>query len=97
MPQDGSAWWIALQERIAGVADRVWHSTAAMALEIVSPGDETRQKLPFYASPGVDEVVIVDLQERRGHWLGLADEKDQPVTASGLIGLGPDAARIDWP
>ncbi len=30
-------------------ASGVWLSTAALVVEIVSPGDETSQKLPFYA------------------------------------------------
>ena len=42
-----------------------------LAVEIVSPGDETWKKLPFYAAHGVDEVLIVDPAERAVHWLGL--------------------------
>jgi Uma2 family endonuclease len=34
--------------------------TAALVVEIVSPGDESYKKLDFYAAQAVDEVVIVD-------------------------------------
>jgi Uma2 family endonuclease len=79
--------------------DRVWYPTAALVVEIVSPGDESYKKFDFYAARAVDEVVIVDPQERRVEWLGLAGEKYEPVQLSGLIALGPAelAQRIDWP
>ncbi len=79
--------------------DRVWYPTAALVFEIVSPGDETYEKLPFYAAHKVEEVVIVDPQERRVEWLGLAGVKYEPVEQSRLVDLGPSdlAQRIDWP
>jgi Uma2 family endonuclease len=78
--------------------DRVWYSTAALAIEIVSPGDETYEKLAFYAAHKVDEVMIVDPQERRVLWLGLESEKYEPLRASGVIEIGPEelAKRISW-
>ena len=42
-------------------ASGVWQATAAAVVEILSPGDESRQKLPFYADHDVDEVLLVDL------------------------------------
>ena len=33
--------------------DRVYYATAALVIEIVSPGDESWEKLPFYAAHGV--------------------------------------------
>jgi Uma2 family endonuclease len=76
-----------------------WFPTAALVVEIVSPGDESWQKLPFYATHGVDEVLIVDPTERAVHWLALADGEYREVQHSGLIDLGPGelAERIDWP
>lgn len=38
-------------------ASGVWQSTAAAVVEILSPDDESRQKLPFYADHGVDELA----------------------------------------
>lgn len=80
-------------------SDRVWYSTAALVVEIVSPGDETWQKLSFYAAHGVDEVLIVDPQECSVHWLACTDEGYREVERSGLIELGVDdlVERIAWP
>ncbi|MBD0281760.1 MAG: Uma2 family endonuclease [Thermoleophilaceae bacterium] len=77
----------------------VWHPTAALVFEIVSPDDETWDKLPFYAAHGVDEVLIVDPTERSVHWLALEGGEYREVKRSGLIDLGPSqlAERIDWP
>jgi Uma2 family endonuclease len=76
-----------------------WHTTAALVVEIVSPGDESWQKLPFYAAHEVDEVLIVDYSERAVHWLALSGGEYRPLERSGVIDLGPRelAERIDWP
>ncbi len=77
----------------------VWHTTAALVVEIVSLGDESWKKLPFYAAHGVDEVLIVDPSDHTVHWLALADGEYREVQRSSLIDLGPSelAERIDWP
>jgi Uma2 family endonuclease len=77
----------------------VWHATAALVVEILSPDDETWQKLPFFAAHDVDEVLIVDPAERTVTWLGLRDGGYEPVRRSGLIELGPAelAEELDWP
>jgi len=77
----------------------VWLSTAALVVEILSPGDESWQKLGFYAVHHVDEVLLVDPAERTVTWLALRDGEYQPVQRSGLIELGPAelAQQIDWP
>ncbi len=77
----------------------VWLSTAAVVVEVLSPGDESWQKLPFYAEHGVDEVLLVDPAERTVTWLALRDGEYRPVQRSGLVELGPTelAARLDWP
>jgi Uma2 family endonuclease len=76
-----------------------WHPTAALVIEIVSPGDESWEKLSFYAAHDVDEVLIVDPQERSVDWLALSSGEYRPVEHSSLIDLGPDelAEQIDWP
>jgi hypothetical protein len=78
---------------------RAWAPTAALVLEIVSPGDDNWGKLPFYAAHHVDELLIVDPQTRKVDWLGLRDGAYEPIERSGLIDLGPEqlAAQIDWP
>jgi len=77
----------------------VWHATAAMVVEVRSPGDETWQKLAFYAAHHVDEILIVDPAERTVTWLGLRDGAYEPVGRSGLIELGPTELdeQLDWP
>jgi Uma2 family endonuclease len=76
-----------------------WHPTAALVVEIVSPGDETLNKLGFYAAHQVDEILIVDPAGRTVTWLGLGDGEYRPVKRSGLIELGATgiAELIDWP
>ncbi len=79
--------------------DEMYYATAALVVEIVSPGDETWQKLPFYAAHGVDELLIVDPRERAVHWLGRRGEGYEPIERSALIDLGAArlAERIEWP
>ncbi len=79
--------------------DRLFYPTAALVVEIVSPGDETWAKLGFYAAHRVEELLIVDPQERVVHWLALAGEDYEPVAQSGVVGLAASALaeRIDWP
>ncbi|MGH2717745.1 MAG: Uma2 family endonuclease [Actinomycetota bacterium] len=77
----------------------VWHSSAALVVEVVSPGDESWEKRPFYAKHQVDELLIVDPSERAVHWLALEDGEYRPIERSRLVDLGPAdlASRIDWP
>lgn len=37
-----------------------WHGGPDLAIEIVSSNDRTRDKVPFYASVGVRELLIID-------------------------------------
>jgi Uma2 family endonuclease len=77
----------------------VYAPSAALVVEIVSPGDETWEKLPFYASRRVDEVLIISPQERSVHWLGLGDGAYAPIDRSRVLDLGPGelAERLEWP
>ena len=76
-----------------------WQHTAALVVEIVSPGDESWEKLPFYAAHHVDEVLIIDPQERAVHWLALTDGRYGAVDRSDLVDLSSRQLdeRIDWP
>jgi Uma2 family endonuclease len=77
----------------------VWHRTAALVIEVLSPGDETWAKIDFYAAHDIDELLIVDPQERRVHWFALQDGEYKRVQRSSLIELGPSelAEQISWP
>jgi Uma2 family endonuclease len=79
-------------------AEPQWQQTAALAIEIVSPKDESYEKFAFYAAHHVDEVLIVDPQERSVNWMGLAGGEYRPIDHSAVIDLGPDdlAGQIDW-
>lgn len=84
-----------------GVRDETWLETAALVVEILSPGDESWAKLGFYATHGVDEVLVVDGEHERLIWLARAgagvgyDE----VSSSTLLGVtvAEVAAGITWP
>ena len=89
-------------------AGGTWLPTAALVVEILSPGDETMAKLPFYAAHNVDEVLIVDPEGRSVQWLGLTKGQAggegrqasyEPIERSSLIALGPAEleGRLDWP
>jgi Uma2 family endonuclease len=77
----------------------VYQSTAALVIEVLSPGDESWEKLPFYAAHEVDEVLIIDPAKHAVHWLGLSGGEYVPIERSTLIDLGPSelAEQIDWP
>jgi Uma2 family endonuclease len=80
-------------------ASGAWHPTAALVVEIVSPGDESWDKLPFYAAHAVDEALIIDPAKRSVDWLALSDSKYRPIEHSRLVALGASelVERIDWP
>jgi len=77
----------------------LWNPTAALVIEIVSPGDETWDKLGFYAAHHVDELLIVDPLERSVQWLARQHGEYTRIERSDLIDLTPAelAGRIDWP
>jgi Uma2 family endonuclease len=80
-------------------ADRVWNPTAAIVVEVVSPGDESRRKLGFYFGAGVEEVLIVDPDARTVEWFVRGTEAFAPADGSTLLGItsAQVAAAIDWP
>jgi Uma2 family endonuclease len=79
--------------------DAVWVPTAALVLEVVSPDDETWEKLPFYAGREVDEVVVVDVERRQVRWLRRDGDWFAPADSSALLGPGSAALSdlIGWP
>jgi Uma2 family endonuclease len=79
--------------------ERDWQQTAALVVEIVSPGDETWEKLAFYAQHDVSELLVIDPQKRTVDWLALKDGQYQPVERSAVIELGPRELhdQLDWP
>ena len=76
-----------------------WHPTAALVVEIVSPGDKTWEKLGFYAAHDVDELLIVDPHKQTVEWFARDADTYRPLQRSRLIALGADelAAQLGWP
>jgi Uma2 family endonuclease len=80
--------------------DDVYLPTAALVVEIVSPGDDSWRKLDFYAADHVEELLIVDPEKRQVGWLGLTAAGDYvPLARSKLIDGGPAdlSGRLNWP
>ena len=69
----------------------VYFPTAALVVEIVSPGDETYEKVPFYAAHGVEEVLVVEPESDNVRALGVAGTKSA-ARAQCLA-----SARPRWP
>ncbi len=78
--------------------EAVYLDTAALVVEIVSPGDETYDKLPFYAARGVDEVLIVEPTERRIRILALARGHYEDIGSSAVLDVDVDQiqAAVRW-
>jgi Uma2 family endonuclease len=77
----------------------VWIPTAVIAVEVLSPDDDTWKKLPFYARHEVDELLIVDPADRSVTWLALREGEYRPIDHSGVLDLSASALaqQIDWP
>jgi Uma2 family endonuclease len=76
-----------------------WHATAAIVVEVASPGDESRRKFGHYFRSGVEESLIVDPGPRSVEWYARATDDFEPVDRSAILGIASaelDEA-IDWP
>lgn len=73
--------------------------TAAIVVEVVSPHDETWQKLGFYHRHGVEELLVVDPLRRSVTWLLRAADAFVEADASALLGIAAEDLRsaLDWP
>ena len=77
----------------------LYSPSAAIVVEILSGGDATPEKLPFYAAHGVEEVIVVDPDERAVRWLALDAGEYRATERSAVLDLAvADVAdRVDWP
>ncbi|MHB1468304.1 MAG: Uma2 family endonuclease [Solirubrobacteraceae bacterium] len=80
-------------------AAEVWLPTAALVVEILSPDDETWEKLSFYAAHNVDELLVIDPEARSVDWRALESGRYKPIERSRLIELSAVelSRHIDWP
>jgi Uma2 family endonuclease len=78
--------------------DTVWQPTAAIVVELLSPGDEAWQKFDFYAAHRVDEYVLLDGDANCLHWFALRDGRYERVDRSELLDLAVAEVTeaIDW-
>jgi Uma2 family endonuclease len=81
--------------------DSVFVPTAAIVVEVVSPDDETFAKFDFYATHGVDELVIADPADRTVRVFCRPADSAGYVESNGSGLLGISAAElttaITWP
>jgi Uma2 family endonuclease len=77
----------------------IWIATAAIVVEVLSPGDETWKKLPFFAAHEVDELLVVDPDTKSVAWYSLQAEGYEQVERSEIIDLSATELThlIDWP
>lgn len=77
----------------------LWNPTAAIVVEIVSPGDESRDKFAFYFDAGVEEALMVDPEARTIEWFVRSAAGFVPAPGSMLLGVTSDtmAAALAWP
>ena len=84
---------------VRGVPNQVFVPTAAIVVEILSPGDETWEKFDFYAGRNVEEICVVDPAAKEIRWFVLTDDAYRETGASPLLGVTAVglARQIDWP
>jgi Uma2 family endonuclease len=83
---------------VRSAASGTYAETAALVVEVSSPGDESWMKFDFYAAHGVDEVLIADPHERALHWFRLAGEAYEPTDRSDVLDLlvAEVDTAVDW-
>ena len=79
--------------------DPTWNPSAAIVVEVVSPGDESRRKLDFYHRAGVEELLIVEPEPRTIEWFARATDRFEPAEGSAILGVTTAELHraIDWP
>ena len=79
--------------------ERTFYPTAALVVEIVSPGDETYRKFDFYFRHGVEELLVVDPDTCCIEWYARGADGFVPADRSALLDLAADQLydEIDWP
>lgn len=65
----------------AQLSEHALEGRAELVIEILSPRDESREKLPFYASRGVREVWLIDPVTREAEVLALRSRGYERVLA----------------
>lgn len=76
----------------------VWHDTALLVVEVLSPDDMTFDKLDFYTARGVQELLVVDWQQRSVRCFALQDRQAERDRSQVLELTTADVVTaVDWP
>ncbi len=76
----------------------VWHDTAVVVVEVLSPEDETFAKLDFYTAHGVQELLVADWRTRTIRCFAMQEgqqERDRSEVLEATMAELEEA--IDWP
>ncbi|MGQ0743146.1 MAG: Uma2 family endonuclease [Acidimicrobiales bacterium] len=80
------------------VSERGIEGAAELVVEILSPGDESRAKVAWYAAVGVREVLLVDPQPRRVElFAGAVGAVIPGPIGLALESLGAELTTVDGP
>ena len=81
-----------------GAPTGVWLPTAAVVVEVRSPGDDSLAKFAFYFDRGVEEILLADLAERSVRWFRRYEGAFVGGDASELLGVDAltVAAALGW-
>jgi Uma2 family endonuclease len=76
----------------------VWHDTAVLVVEILSPDDETFAKLDFYTAHGVQELLVADWRDRSVRIFALQEGQGERDRSEVLeLTTAELEAAVDWP
>lgn len=76
----------------------VWHDTALLVVEVLSPEDMTFDKLDFYTARGVRELLVLDWRDRSVRCFALQDGQAERDRSDVLAMTTAEvAAAIEWP
>jgi Uma2 family endonuclease len=82
---------------VDGWTDTAFLPSARIVIEVLSPGDATPDKLPFYARHDVGELLVIDPAGRTAQWLLLDRVEARYVTAERSVLLDISAEDITRP
>jgi len=79
--------------------DALYVDTATIVVEILSPDDETYDKMPFYAAHGIAEVFVVDPDDRKVRMFLLQGDHYAETDRSHLLAVNSQTleSAISWP
>lgn len=76
----------------------VWHDTALLVVEVLSPEDMTFEKFDFYTARGVQELLVVDWRDRSVRCFAMQQEQAERQESELLAMTTAElVAAIDWP